>query len=78
VGVQPNIVRPRPAGNPLDLRELSDQARNAYQLVSRSPCNFDEILGACQMPSAALTSALCELELMGLIIQHPGKQYERI
>jgi DNA processing protein len=28
--------------------------------------------------SAALTSALCELELRGLVVQHPGKLYEKV
>jgi DNA processing protein len=77
--IQPSVgVKPRLAGIPLSLRELSDQARFAYKLLIRRRHKFDELLGACQMPSAALTSALCELELMGLIIQHPGKLYERI
>jgi len=59
-------------------RGLSEEAQRVYQSLSRHPKGFDEVLAACGLPSGALTSALCELELSGLVIQHPGKLYERI
>jgi DNA processing protein len=39
---------------------------------------FDEVLMRAQMRSSNLTSALTQLELAGLAIQHPGNRYERI
>lgn len=57
---------------------LSAEARQAYEALTRAPRSFDEVRGACQLDSAALTSALCELELTGLAVQHPGRRYERI
>jgi DNA protecting protein DprA len=67
-----------PAGVPLNLAHLSPNARKAYLLLGRTAHSFDEVLRACKIPSAALISALCELELRGLVVQHPGKRYERI
>jgi DNA protecting protein DprA len=66
------------AGVPFDLVQLTPNARKAYLLLGRTARSFDEVLQACKIPSAALISALCELELRGLVAQHPGKRYERI
>lgn len=57
---------------------LSEQAQAAYAALAKRPSPFDEVLAACALPAAALTSALCELELSGLVVQYPGKLYERI
>jgi predicted Rossmann fold nucleotide-binding protein DprA/Smf involved in DNA uptake len=57
---------------------LSPEAQAAYRVLSREPRGIDEVLESCRLPSGTLTSALCELELSGLVIQHPGKLYERI
>ncbi len=71
-------VKPQEAGVPLDPSSLSGNAQTAYRALDRIPQAFDDILSACQLPSAALISALCELELMGLVVQHPGRRYERV
>lgn len=79
VGLNPKLaVKPSPAAMPWDLKALSRQAQRAYQLLDRRPRSFDELHGDCEMSSAALISALCELELTGLVIQYPGKRYERV
>jgi DNA processing protein len=57
---------------------LSKEAKSAYAALSKTPTSFDEVRSATELSSAALTSALCELELNGLAVQHPGKRYERI
>ena len=71
-------ARPPRAGVPFDPACLSDHARIAYGVIGRVPLSLDDVLDACQLPSGSLISALCELELMGLVVQHPGRRYERI
>ncbi|HZH02903.1 MAG TPA: hypothetical protein VEY30_03900, partial [Myxococcaceae bacterium] len=63
---------------PLDWSALSEESRKAYEALSREPQSFEVILAKSGLPSAALTSALCELELFGRALQHPGKRYERV
>lgn len=65
-------------GKAIDFSQLSANARQAYEALDRCPRTLDEVGETCQMRSADLISGLCELELMGLIIQHPGKLYERV
>jgi DNA processing protein len=76
VGARPVLAVPPAARDPREA--LSAEAQGAYQLLDRVPRTFDEVLEGCQLPPAALTSALVELELSGLVIQHPGKLFERI
>ncbi|MCY1042731.1 DNA-processing protein DprA [Corallococcus sp. bb12-1] len=57
---------------------LSVEARGAYGLLDRVPRSFDEVLAQSPLSPAALTSALVELELSGLVVQHPGKRYEKV
>jgi DNA protecting protein DprA len=76
VGVQPGITVP-----PADMEgwdALSAEAKGAYAVLDRVPRTFDEVLLGSTLSPAALTSALVELELTGLVIQHPGRLYERI
>jgi DNA protecting protein DprA len=61
-----------------DLSRLSPGARQAYAHLSRTPRDFDDVLADCALGSAALTIALGELELAGLVLQLPGKLYERL
>jgi DNA processing protein len=76
VGARPALAVPPGAGEPWEA--LSVEARGAYQLLDRVPRTFDEVLAGCQLSPATLTSALVELELSGLLIQHPGKLYEKV
>jgi DNA processing protein len=76
VGARPALAVPPGSGESWEA--LSAEAREAYRLLDRVPRMFDEVLEGCRLSPAALTSALVELELSGLVIQHPGKLYERI
>jgi DNA processing protein len=79
VGVVPGVsARPPRAGVPLDLSCLSVNARIAYGVIGWVSLSLDDVLSASQLPSGSLISALCELELMGLVVQHPGRRYERV
>ena len=60
------------------MKELSAEARGAYQVLERVPRTFDEVLEGSRLSPAALTSALVELELSGLVVQHPGRLYEKV
>lgn len=75
---RPRARKAAPAGIPFNMDELSAGARNAYELLGRAAASFDDVLIASKLSSSALISALCELELMGLVVQLPGKRYERI
>ena len=57
---------------------LTANAQRAYGALSTGPQPFEVILAKSGLPSAALTSALCELELLGRAVQYPGKQYEKV
>ncbi|MFP2930138.1 DNA-processing protein DprA [Pyxidicoccus sp. 3LG] len=57
---------------------LSAEAKGAYEVLDRVPRTFDEVLVGSTLAPAALISALVELELTGLVIQHPGRLYEKV
>lgn len=76
VGARPVLAVPPGAGE--SWQALSAEAHGAYRLLDRVPRTFDEVLARCRLSPAALTSALVELELSGLVIQHPGKLYEKV
>ncbi|WP_338866938.1 DNA-processing protein DprA [Myxococcus stipitatus] len=57
---------------------LSAEARGAYAVLDRIPRTFDEVLAGSTLTPAALVGALVELEMTGLVIQHPGRLYEKI
>ena len=76
--IDPVLNPPAVPGKAIDFSQLSANARLAYEALDRSPRSLDEVGETCQMRSADLISGLCELELIGLIIQHPGKLYEKV
>ncbi|QRK07661.1 DNA-processing protein DprA [Archangium violaceum] len=76
VGFHPERSVPPAEGSSWD--ELSVEARGAYQVLDRVPRSFDEVLAGSQLSPAALSSALVELELSGLVIQHPGRLFEKV
>jgi len=61
-----------------DLSALSPSAKQAFDVLTRNPQLFEDVMRQSGVDAARLTSALTELELLGLAIQHPGKLYERI
>lgn len=76
VGVDPE--RGVPPGSGPAWEELSEEARGTYELLQRAPQSFDAVLAGGHLAPAALTSALVELELAGLVVQHPGRLYEKV
>jgi DNA processing protein len=76
VGIHPGLALP-PGERPR-WEELSVEARGAYQFLDRVPRTFDEVLAGSRLSPSALSCALVELELLGLVIQHPGRLYEKV
>ncbi|MCY1014821.1 DNA-processing protein DprA [Pyxidicoccus sp. MSG2] len=76
VGVQPEVMGP--PDYTASWEELSAEAKGTYGVLDRVPRTFDEVLVGSTLSPAALTGALVELELTGLVIQHPGKLYEKV
>jgi DNA processing protein len=76
VGARPVLAVPPGSGEGWE--SLSEEAQGAYRVLERVPRTFDEVLAGCQLSPAALTGALVELELSGLVIQYPGKLYEKV
>ncbi|MBJ6764285.1 DNA-processing protein DprA [Myxococcaceae bacterium JPH2] len=77
VGIHPGRAVP-PGEDASWWEALSTEARGAYRLLGKVPRSFDDVLAGGQLSVAALTSALVELELSGLVVQHPGKLYEKV
>ena len=63
---------------PIAGEDLSVSARAAYCALPSTPQPFEKVKSATQMDTDGLISALCELEVYGLVVQHPGKYYEKI
>lgn len=63
---------------PVSWADVSADAREAFGHVGREPATFEDVLAATRLPSGRLASALCELELLGLVVQRPGKRYEKV
>jgi predicted Rossmann fold nucleotide-binding protein DprA/Smf involved in DNA uptake len=57
---------------------LSGPAAQLYALVDREPRDVEELEDRAGMEPGGVVSALCELELLGLVVQGPGRRYQRV
>lgn len=48
-----------------------------FAVVEMDACSFDRIVQQTQLPTGEVSSGLLQLELLGLITELPGKQYQR-
>jgi DNA processing protein len=69
---------PPPAGRTLGELPLSDAARRAFDALNSGPRMLEEVQEVSRLDTAELVSALTELELSGLAVQHPGRVYEKV
>jgi DNA processing protein len=60
------------------MSRLSEQARLAYQALTTDGNSLEDVMGFSGLAPAALTSALCELELFGFVVQHPGRRFAKV
>ena len=68
----PGMVEPGP------MPGLSGPAAQLYALVDREPRDVEELEDRAGMEPGGVVSALCELELLGLVVQGPGRRYQRV
>ena len=66
------------AGRSSSEQRLSPSAKRVYRALKRAPQVLEEVLDVTGMDPAELSSALCELELEGMAVQHPGRLYEKV
>jgi predicted Rossmann fold nucleotide-binding protein DprA/Smf involved in DNA uptake len=57
---------------------LSAAAAQVYQLLDRQLRDIEELEDRAGMDPGGVVSALCELELLGLAVQGPGRRYQRV
>ena len=57
---------------------LSDAAARLYALLDRDPRPVEELEERAGLDPGGAVSALCELELLGLVMQTPGRRYQRV
>ncbi len=66
-------------GRPVDDLGLSGNAKRALEaLRPKDPRVLEEVLAQCGLPPVEGVTALAELECAGLLVQHPGRVYERV
>lgn len=56
---------------------LAPELASIYQQVSMEAQSFDGLVLRCDAAPGTVSSALLQLELMGLVTELPGKQYQR-
>jgi DNA processing protein len=56
---------------------VDPELQPVWQLVTDLPISFDELVISSQLPVAAVSSILLQLELLGLVTQLPGMRYQR-
>jgi len=57
---------------------MSDAAESLYRLLGREARPVEELEDGAALDPDVAVSALCELELLGLAIQIPGRRYQRV
>jgi DNA protecting protein DprA len=66
-----------PVEYPVEPEALSPEACLVLEQL-KAPTLFEDLLASARMDSAGLSAVLCELELLGKVVQRPGKRYERV
>jgi DNA protecting protein DprA len=71
---------PPPPGTmePGSMPSLSAAAAELYGLIDRHPRDVEELEDRAGMDPGGVVSALCELELLGLVLQGPERRYQRV
>jgi DNA processing protein len=66
-----------PAGQDFDLNLLEPVERRIIDALGRDDCHVDALAQKTDLPSAAVSALLLQLELKGLVTQKPGMVYSR-
>jgi DNA processing protein len=65
-------------GRSLEGLGISGAGRSVYRALKNEPRLLEQVLGDTGLDAAEACAALCELELHGLAVQHPGRLYEKV
>jgi DNA processing protein len=57
--------------------ELEPELAQVWQALASEPTPFDSIVQQAGLTAGSVSSALLQLELLGLVSQLPGMQYRR-
>jgi DNA processing protein len=74
---QLDFVEPSPTVEQLSLPILSPELQQVMEAMRGESLSFDIIVQKTGLPTGLVSSALLQLELMGLISQLPGMRYQR-
>ena len=71
-------TKPSPEAAPRALPPLSDEERRVYDAIDATETSIDNIAARSELPSAAVSSTLLQLELKRLVKQSPGKYFVKL
>jgi DNA processing protein len=60
------------------LPPLSEEERRVYDAIDATETSIDDITAKSELPSAAVSSTLLQLELKRLVKQLPGKYFVKL
>jgi DNA processing protein len=82
LGTIPALDRPQPINAPVYMPNLSPELSAVFtglqelcQTSGQPSVSLDQLIQGCQQPASAVSSALLQLELLGLVTQLPGMKY---
>ncbi len=61
-----------------ELRDLSETGKAVFEAIDLDPVHIDSLCETLGIDAGRLSGVLLELELQGLIRQHPGKMFSRM
>jgi DNA processing protein len=71
-------TKPLPQAAARPLPPLSDEERRVYEAINATETSIDDIAAKSELPSAAVSSTLLQLELKRLVKQLPGKYFVKL
>jgi DNA processing protein len=71
-------TKPSPEAAARPLPPLSDEERRVYEAINSAETSIDDIAAKSELPSAAVSSTLLQLELKRLVKQLPGKYFVKL
>lgn len=82
LGTIPALDRPQTIAAPVYMPNVSPELSAIFsalqeicQTSGQPSVSFDQLIQECQQPASAVSSALLQLELLGLVTQLPGMKY---
>ncbi|MDZ7958684.1 MAG: DNA-processing protein DprA [Aulosira sp. DedQUE10] len=75
---QIDVVAESPAPQQLSLPDLSPELQQVINAIAFDALPFDFIIQKTGMDAGSVSSALLQLELMGLVSQLPGMRYQKV